>query len=135
MISVYCADKRFGECMSLLSDYSYVLGFLLIGVSFVILNYILPLLISPRSRGAQASSPYESGEVPIGSAWIQFDISYYLFALIFIAFDVEVAFLFPVLTVYREVMSFTVLFELVLFLILLSFAIAYAWKKGLFEWK
>ena len=121
--------------MPLLQDYSYVLGFLLIGVSFVLLNYLLPLLISPRSRGAQARSPYESGAVPIGSAWIQFDISYYLFALIFIAFDVEVAFLFPVLVVYREVMSFTVLFELALFLILLSFAVAYAWKKGLFAWR
>ena len=121
--------------MSLLHDYSYVLGFLLIGIAFVVLNYFLPLLLSPKSRGARAKSPYESGEVPIGSAWIQFDISYYLFALIFIAFDVEVAFLFPVLTVYREMMSFTALFELALFLILLSFAILYAWKKGLFAWR
>jgi NADH:ubiquinone oxidoreductase subunit 3 (subunit A) len=121
--------------MSLLHDYAYVLGFLLIGVGFVVLNYFLPLLISPKSRGARSKSTYESGEVPIGSAWIQFDISYYLFALIFIAFDVEVAFLFPVLTVYREMMSFTVLFELALFLILLSFAIMYGWKKGLFEWR
>ena len=121
--------------MSLLHDYSYVLGFLLIGIGFVVLNYFLPLMLSPKSRGARSKSPYESGEVPIGSAWIQFDISYYLFALIFIAFDVEVAFLFPVLTVYRELMSYTTLFELALFLILLSFAIFYAWKKGLFEWK
>ena len=121
--------------MSLLHDYAYVLGFLLIGIGFVIVNYFLPLLLSPKSRGARSKSPYESGEVPIGSAWIQFDISYYLFALIFIAFDVEVAFLFPVLTVYREMMSFTVLFELALFLILLSFAIFYGWRKGLFEWK
>ena len=121
--------------MSLLHDYSYVLGFLLIGIAFVLLNYLLPLLISPKSRGARAKSPYESGEVPIGSAWIQFDISYYLFALIFIAFDVEVAFLFPVLTVYHAMMSFAVLFELAFFLILLSFAIFYAWRKGLFEWR
>ena len=121
--------------MSLLHDYSYVLGFLIIGVGFVVLNYFLPLLLSPKSRGAMTKKPYESGEVPIGSAWIQFDISYYLFALIFIAFDVEVAFLFPVLTVYREMMSFTVLFELALFLILLSFAIFYGWRKGLFAWK
>ena len=121
--------------MSLLHDYAYVLGFLIIGVGFVGLNYFLPLMLSPKSRGAMAKKPYESGEVPIGSAWIQFDISYYLFALIFIAFDVEVAFLFPVLTVYREVMSFTVLFELALFLILLSFAIFYGWRKGLFAWK
>ena len=121
--------------MSLLQDYSYVLGFLIIGVGFVIFNYLLPMLLSPRSRGAQTTSPYESGEVPIGNAWIQFDISYYLFALIFIAFDVEVAFLFPVLVVYRETMNFTVLFELAFFMLLLSFAIAYAWKKGLFKWK
>ena len=121
--------------MPLLQDYSYVLGFLVIGVGFVLLNYLLPLLISPRSRGSRARIPYESGEVPIGNAWIQFDISYYLFALIFIAFDVEVAFLFPVLVVYREIMSFAVLFELALFIILLSFAVAYAWKKGLFAWR
>ena len=121
--------------MSLLHDYSYVLVFLLIGVSFVILNYFLPLLLGTKSRGARSKSPYESGEVPIGSAWVQFDISYYLFALIFIAFDVEVAFLFPVLTVYHEMLSFPVLFELVFFLVLLSFAIFYAWRKGLFEWK
>ena len=121
--------------MSLLHDYAYVLVFLGIGVGFVILNYFIPLLISPKSRGAQAKSPYESGEVPIGSAWIQFDINYYLFALIFIAFDVEVAFLFPVLTAYRSMMSFTVLFELAFFLILLSFAIFYALRKGLFKWK
>ena len=121
--------------MSLLHDYSYVLGFMLVGVSFVMFNYILPMLISPRSRGARSGSPYESGEVPIGSAFVQFDISYYLFALIFIAFDVEVAFLFPALVVYREMMSFTVLFELTLFMVILSFAILYAWRKGLFEWK
>ena len=127
--------KTFGDGMSLLHDYSYVLVFLLIGVSFVLLNYILPLLLGTKSRGARSNSPYESGEVPIGSAWIQFDISYYLFALIFIAFDVEVAFLFPVLTVYKDMMSWPVLFELVFFLLLLTFAIFYAWRKGLFEWK
>lgn len=121
--------------MSLLQDYAYVLVFLLIGVSFVLLNYLLPLLIGRKSRGARTKSPYESGEVPIGSAWIQFDISYYLFALIFIAFDVEVAFLFPVLTAYQGMLSWPVFFELAFFLILLSFAIFYAWRKGLFEWK
>lgn len=120
---------------SLLHDYSYVLIFLLIGIAFVLVNYLIPQIIGHKSLGAQTSSTYESGEVPIGSAWIQFDISYYLFALIFLAFDVEIAFLFPVLVVFKEMMSFTVLFELVLFLVLLTFAIFYAWNKGLFEWK
>ena len=121
--------------MPLLRDYSYVLGFLVIGVGFVVVNTLLPFLISPRSRGVRANDPYESGEVPIGGAWVQFDINYYLFALIFLAFDVEAAFLFPVLAVYKEMLGFTALFEITLFLALLSFAILYAWKKGLFSWK
>ena len=121
--------------MSLLHDYAYVLVFLLVGIGFVIFNYFLPMLLSPRSTGERTRSPYESGEVPIGSAWIQFDISYYLFALIFIAFDVEVAFLFPTLVVFKQMLSLTSLLELVLFLVILSFAILYAWRRGLFEWR
>ena len=121
--------------MSLLQDYSYVFGFLIIGIGFVVVNTLIPYLLSPRSSGSRAQNPYESGEVPIGNAWIQFDINYYLFALIFIAFDVEAAFLFPVLTIYKEVTSFAALFEISLFLAILSFAILYAWKKGLFAWK
>ncbi len=121
--------------MSLLHDYSYVLGFLVIGIGFVVVNTVLPLFISPRSRGPRAQDPYESGEVPIGVAWVQFDINYYLFALIFLAFDVEAAFLFPVLLIYKEVLSFKALMEITVFLALLSFGILYAWKKGLFSWK
>ena len=121
--------------MSLLSDYAYVFGFLLIGISFVFVNYLIPFLISPKSLGDRRRSTYESGEVPIGSAWIQFDISYYLFALIFIAFDVEVAFLFPALVVFREIAGWDAFIKMALFLGILSFAILYAWRKGLFEWK
>ena len=121
--------------MALLNDYAYVLGFLIIAIGFVVVNTVLPLFISHRSLGSRRSDPYESGEVPIGSAWIQFDINYYLFALIFLAFDVETAFLFPVLVIYKEALSWAVFFEITLFLGILSFAILYAWRKGLFEWK
>ena len=121
--------------MSLLHDYSYVLGFLIIGIGFVVVNTVLPLFISHKSLGPRRGDPYESGEVPIGGAWVQFDINYYLFALIFLAFDVEAAFLFPVLVVYKEVLGWTAFLELSFFLGLLSFAILYAWKKGLFSWK
>lgn len=120
---------------SLLQDYAYVLGFLIIGVGFVLVNTLLPFLLSPRSLGARRQDPYESGEVPFGSAWVQFDIHYYLFALIFLAFDVEAAFLFPVLVVYKQMPGFIALFEVALFLALLSGAILYAWKKGLFKWR
>ncbi|MBI4432577.1 MAG: NADH-quinone oxidoreductase subunit A [Candidatus Omnitrophica bacterium] len=121
--------------MSLLHDYAYVLGFFIIGIGFVVINSVLPLLVSPKSRGAMRAKPYESGEVPLGGAWVQFDINYYLFALIFIAFDVEAAFLFPVLVVYKDIPGIAALVEVTLFLAILSFAILYAWKKGLFAWK
>ncbi len=121
--------------MSLLHDYAYVLGFLIIGAGFVVVNTLIPFFISPRSRGARRSDPYESGEVPIGSAWVQFDSNYYLFALIFLAFDVEAAFLFPILVVFKSTVGFAALTEIGIFLALLSLAIAYAWKKGLFTWR
>ena len=120
--------------MSLLSDYSYVLGFLIIGAGFVLVNTLLPLFISPRSLGERARDAYESGEVPIGGAWIQFDIHYYLFALIFLAFDVEAAFLFPVLLVYKTA-GVAAFVEVAIFLGVLSLAIVYAWRKGLFAWR
>lgn len=121
--------------MSLLPDYSYLFVFLIIGIGFVIVNCLIPLIISPRSTGERAQDPYESGEVPIGSAWVRFDIYYYLFALIFLVFDVEVVFLFPVLVVYREMPGLLTFCEVFLFLAILSFALLYAWKKGIFQWK
>ena len=105
------------------------------GVGFVVVNCMIPLLVSPRSTGDRAAESYESGEVPIGSAWIRFDIYYYLFALIFLAFDVEAIFLFPVLLVYRQIPGLLTFLEVVVFLGILSYAIVYAWKRKLFEWK
>jgi len=118
-----------------LSDYSYLLVFLLVGAGFVVVNCMIPLLVGHRSTGARASDPYESGEVPIGPAWIKFDIYYYLFALIFLVFDVEAVFLFPVLVAYHAAPTMLALTEMTLFLGILSFAILYAWKKGIFQWR
>lgn len=121
--------------MSLLADYSFLFIFLVLGIGFVIINCMIPLFISPKSTGERACDPYESGEVPTGAAWIRFDIYYYLFALIFLAFDVEALFLFPVLVVYRQIPGFLAFFEVTLFLGILSFALVYAWRKGAFQWK
>ncbi len=118
-----------------ISDYAYLPVFLLIGIGFVVLNALVPLLLAPKSTGARASDPYESGEVPVGSAWIRFDIYYYLFALIFLVFDVEAVFLFPVLLAFHEAPTLFALAEMSLFLGILSFVILYAWKKGVFAWR
>ena len=121
--------------MTLLADYSYLFIFLVIGTGFVVVNCLIPLIISPKSTGARARDAYESGEVPIGSAWIRFDNYYYLFALIFLAFDVEAVFLFPVLVIYRQMPGLQAFAEIAVFLGILSFAILYAWRKGVFAWK
>ena len=121
--------------MDLLKDYSYVLVFLIAGFGFALVNTLLPYLITKPSAEKGSATTYESGETPIGSAWIQFDILYYLYALIFIAFDVEAIFLFPALVAYREFLGIGAFVEVVLFLAILAGGVAYAWRKGIFAWK
>lgn len=119
----------------LLKDYYFVLLFFLVGMIFASVPLILAALISPKSIGRDTLKPYESGMIPTGSAWIQFGVSYYLFALIFLAFDVDVLYLFPVLLAYGQDYVIRDFIEIVIFIGILSLALAYAWRKGVFDWK
>lgn len=117
----------------LAARYFSVLFFLVAGVFFAVLPLAVSYLISPRSIGIMKFASYESGIEPIGQAWIQFGISYYLYALVFLAFDVDVLYLFPVLLAYGSFL-WRDLIEILIFLAILSLAIVYAWNKGVFEW-
>jgi len=117
----------------LLSDYLFVLVFLLVGLVFAMAPVLLAAIITPRGVGLKRLTTYESGMAPIGQAWIQFGVSYYLFALIFLAFDVDVLYLFPVLVAYGS-FPWRDLVGMALFVGILSLAIVYAWCKGVFEW-
>ncbi len=117
----------------LLSDYLFVLAFLLAGFGFAVIPIVLAWLITPRGMGARRLTTYESGMMPRGAAWIQFGVSYYLFALIFLAFDVDVLYLFPVLTAFGGA-GWRELAALALFIGIISLAVVYAWRKGVFEW-
>jgi NADH-quinone oxidoreductase subunit A len=97
----------------------------------VIINYVL----GPRTRGERRLASYESGMPPIGTAWMQFGASYYIFCLIFLAFDVDVLYLFPVLIAYQKSTGAFELLELFIFLLLIGLAITYAWRKGAFKWR
>lgn len=119
----------------MIATYLPVAVLLAFGLAFVIGGTVTPFFLSPRSRGSRARDPYESGEVPVGTAWIRFDIYYYIFALLFVAFDVEAVFLFPVLVVYRQIPGWLPFIEVGVFLGILSVIIVYAWKKGYFAWK
>jgi NADH:ubiquinone oxidoreductase subunit 3 (subunit A) len=118
-----------------LDEFLFVFIFFLVGLilplSMVIINFVL----GPRIYGEKRLATYESGMPPIRTAWMQFGASYYLFALIFLAFDVDVLYLFPVLLAYQKGTGASELIEFFIFLLLISLAIVYAWRKGVFKWR
>jgi NADH-quinone oxidoreductase subunit A len=90
--------------------------------------------ISPRSFNAQKGEAYECGIPTRGSSWMQFKVGYYLFAILFLMFDVETVFLFPWAMVVQE-LGVCGLVSILFFLLVLVLGLAYAWKKGALEWK
>jgi len=118
-----------------LHDFLYVGVFLVVGLIFAITPIIIAWLIGGRSAGLKRAETYESGMPPIGSAWVQFSVSYYIYALIFLAFDVDLLYLFPVALAYDKGFIIRDFIEIVMFVGMLSMAIAYAWRKGVFSWK
>lgn len=118
----------------LMTDFLAIAFFLLVGVVFAVIPIIISSLIVKRSAGAKREETYESGMQTIGSAWIQFTVAYYIYALIFLAFDVDVLYLFPVALAYGKY-ALRDLIEVAIFVGILSLAIVYAWCKGVFEWE
>ena len=115
-------------------DHAYVLVFLAVGCLAAALPFAVSALLAPRSRWAKTETTYECGMDPIGPAWIRYGVLYYLYALMFLAFDVDILYLFPVALAYGHVPGFHAAIKLVLFVAILSLAIAYAWRKGVFTW-
>jgi NADH:ubiquinone oxidoreductase subunit 3 (subunit A) len=123
------------EIPQALSDFSFVLVFLVGAALFALGPIILAYLIAPRSYGAARDDIYECGMPVIGSAWIQVAVIYYLFALLFLAFDVDVLFLFPVLLAYGKGYGWLDFVEITIFIGILSLVLVYAWRRGIFSWK
>ena len=118
-----------------LVDYMYVLVLLVMGIVCGLGPLLISRIFAPRELYKKTLETYECGMDPFGSAWnIRFDISYYLYALIFLAFDVDVLFLFPVATAFDTVSAVRGISEIFIFVGILSLAIVYAWVKGVFTW-
>ena len=117
----------------LMTDFLAVGLYLLVGLVFAIVPIIISRFVVKRSAGRLRGATYETGMETIGSAWIQFTVAYYIYALIFLAFDVDVLYLFPVALAYGKYAARD-LIEVVIFVVILSMAIIYAWRKGVFEW-
>jgi NADH:ubiquinone oxidoreductase subunit 3 (subunit A) len=121
-----------------LLDLLYIAAFTIGGLSFGFGPLLIVYLFSPRKTrcfGNQTREPIECGMPTIGPAWIRYGIVYYLYALIFLAFDVDVLFLFPVAVAYNDFQGIRAFVEILLFVGILSLAVVYAWKKGVFKWE
>ncbi len=118
-----------------MTDYAQLVGYLGLGFVLGAFALVVPWLISPRYKGPETEQTYECGVDPIGSAWIRFGVSFYLFALIFVAFEVDILYLFPVALVYGDPsFGWRAFVEIAIFLVILSLAIVYAWRKGVIRW-
>ena len=123
----------------LFGDLIYVVAFCLGGLVFALGPIVLVRLISARRTRNYAHKTeqfIECGMDPIGDAWIRYSAVYYLYALVFVAFAVDVLYLIPVALVYNRIQEFVFrdFLELLIFVGILSLVIVYAWKKGIFEW-
>ena len=116
-----------------LTQHASVLGFLLTIVGLMVVVFVLWWAIRPSRQSDEKVTTYECGEDPVGNAWVQFNIRFYVFALIFVVFDVEAVFLLPWAVVFRELGTLAYVEGLV-FIGILAVALAYVWRKGDLSW-
>jgi NADH-quinone oxidoreductase subunit A len=117
-----------------LAEYWPVLLFIGVAVGLGLVLLAVGLLAGPRRPEAEKLSPYECGFEAFEDARMRFDVRYYLLAILFIIFDLEIAFLFPWAVVFQQI-GMLALIEMALFLVLLLVGFAYVWKKGALEWE
>lgn len=118
----------------MLENYLPILIFMGLAVGLGVLLITLGVLIAPKNPTPEKLSQYECGFEPFESARIKFDVRFYLIAILFIIFDLEVAFLFPWAVILRE-LSWTPIIAMGIFLLLLLIGFIYEWKKGALEWE
>lgn len=126
-----------------LSKFGKILIFLIGGLLFLSASFLVARLVRPNRPNEQKLETYESGEQALGTAWAQFNMRFYIVALMFILFEVEIVFLFPWSTVFanKELIRETngawgwfSLVEMILFIFILALGLAYAWIHGLLDW-
>ncbi len=118
-----------------MTDYAQLVVYIVLGLALGAGALVVPALIAPRSKGRDTERTYECGVDTIGTAWMRFGVSFYLFALIFVAFEVDILYLFPVVLVFDDpAFGWRAFIEVAVFLVILSLAIVYAWRKGVIGW-
>ena len=114
-------------------DFGTVFFAVILGIVMVAIPLVISWLVAPSNKTKDKLDTYECGEDAEGSAWLQFNIRFYIIALIFLIFDVEVVFLFPWAVVFKE-MGLLALIEMGIFLLILIAGLAYVWVKSDLDW-
>ena len=117
-----------------MNNYELLVDVILIAILIVAAAIGIAKLIAPRSYNPQKGEAYECGIPTRGKSWMQFKVGYYLFAILFLMFDVETVFLFAWAVVVQDLGIYGLL-SVLFFLLILVLGLAYAWKKGALEWK
>jgi NADH:ubiquinone oxidoreductase subunit 3 (subunit A) len=117
----------------MLNDWLFIGVFLVLAPIFPISALIIPRIIAPRKPNQLKNDTYECGIETVGESWVQFRVQYYVYALVFLVFDVELVFLFPWAAAFNQLPLFAVL-EGVLFILILVAGLLFAWRKGALEW-
>jgi NADH-quinone oxidoreductase subunit A len=122
----------------MIPNYGFIGLLLLAAVGFAVAPLVVVALIAPRKRSPEKGETYECGVRTTGETWIRFRIQYYIFALLFVVFDIETVFLYPWAVSYLGLaeagFGLFVLFEMISFLVLLAAALVYAWAAGDLRW-
>ena len=121
------------QLLPMYRDFGTVLFAVILGIVMVAIPLVIQKLIAPSNKTREKLETYECGEDVEGPAWVKFNIRFYVVALIFIIFDVEVVFLFPWAVVYKELGLFAFI-EMLIFIGVLAIGLAYVWIKGDLEW-
>lgn len=116
-----------------LESYLDILLFAIVGLLFPVVTLVVSAILRPHRPNKEKLSTYECGELPYGDARVRFHIRYYLFALIFVVFDLETVFLYPWAVVFTKLGLFAFI-EMMIFLGILFIGLIYAWKKKVLQW-
>ena len=124
----------------MLENYFPILVFILVGVTIGVLPIVLGWLVAPNRPDSEKLSPYECGFEAFEDARMKFDVRYYLIAIIFILFDLEIAFLFPWAAIFKEIVETPAIkmfgfVEMMVFVAILVVGYVYAWAKGALDWE
>jgi NADH:ubiquinone oxidoreductase subunit 3 (subunit A) len=117
-----------------LSQYGFIAVFGIIAIGLPLIGLAVAWLLRPKKPNPAKNATYECGMETIGTTWVQFKAQYYLYALIFVVFDVEAVFIFPWAVAYNKLGLYALL-EMILFVAILVGGLLYAWRKGALDWQ